>query len=59
MKKLQTAGIITAALSLIGYGCGRFVTPLPDWAMRTFGVLMLIAICVMTFSTARIRMNKE
>lgn len=53
MKKLQLASLIVLGLSVILWTAGRTVLPLPDWAVRANGVVMLIAMPLLVFSSVR------
>lgn len=53
MKKLQLASLIVLGLSVILWTAGRTVFPLPDWAVRVNGVIMLIAMPLLVFSSVR------
>ena len=54
MKKLQLAGLIVLGLSVILWTAGRTLFPLPDWAVRLNGVIMLAACGVLVFASVRL-----
>lgn len=53
MKKLQLASLIVLGLSVILWTAGRTVLPLPDWAVRANGVVMMIAMALLVFAAVR------
>lgn len=55
MKKLQIVSLTALFLSVLLWTAGRIFVPLPDWAVRVNGVVMLIAMPLMTFSSIRLR----
>ena len=54
MKKLQPVSLIVLGLSLILWTAGRTLFPLPDWAVRLNGVIMLAACGVLVFASVRL-----
>lgn len=59
MKKLQAVSLIVLALSVILWTAGRILSPLPDWVVRANGVVMLIAMALLVFSSIRLRMKNS
>lgn len=59
MKKLQAVSLIVLALSVILWTAGRILFPLPDWAVRANGAVMLIAMALLVFSSVRLRMKNS
>lgn len=53
MKKLQLTSLIALALSVLLWRLGRTFFPLPDWAVQANGVVMLIAMALLVFSSVR------
>ncbi len=53
MKKLQLVSLMVLALSILLWTAGRTVLPLPDWAVRLNGVMMLIVMPLLVFSSVR------
>ena len=53
MKKLQLVSLVVLALSILLWTAGRTVLPLPDWAVRLNGVMMLIVMPLLVFSSVR------
>ena len=53
MKKLYSASLLVLALSVALWTAGRTLFPLPDWAVRANGVVMLAAMSLLVFSTVR------
>lgn len=58
MKRLRTIGMGMLAVTLACMAVHLWVTPLPDWAVRINGVLMMLAIFVTVFSATRLRMTR-
>lgn len=58
MKRLRIASMILFFIAFAGFILWRFVFPFPDWLVRVSGIVMLIAIFISVFSTAKIAMNK-
>lgn len=57
MKKLRLASLIVLALSVALWTAGRIVLPLPDWAVRINGVVMMVTMALLAFSSVRIFKN--
>ena len=57
MKKLQNVSLVVLGLSVILWTAGRIFFPLPDWAVRANGVVMLIVMALLVFSSVRIRVK--
>lgn len=53
MRKLQLAALAVEFGTLLVRGYHRAVAPLPDWAVRFNGVIMLAACMVMVFASVR------
>lgn len=53
MKKLQLAGLIVLALSIVLWTAGRTFFPLPDWAVRLNGVTQMITMALLVFASVR------
>lgn len=54
MKKLQTVSLVVLGLSVILWTAGRMFFPLPDWAVRANGVVMMAAMALLVFSSVRL-----
>ena len=59
MKKLQILSFLLMVLALLVMGVNRLVVPLPDWAVRVDGIVMMLAIVGFSFSTARLRVRES
>lgn len=59
MKKLQYASLVTLALSALLWTAGRTILPLPDWAVRLNGVMMLVVMPLMVFSSVRLKVKNS
>ena len=59
MKKLQIACLIVLGLSVILWTAGRIALPLPDWAVRANGAVMLIAMALLAFSSVRLNVKNS
>lgn len=57
MKKLQLASRIGLGLSVIVWTAGRTFLPLPDWAVRVNGVVMMVMIALLAFTSVRLSKN--
>lgn len=57
MKKLQFVSFVVLDLSVILWTAGRIFFPLPDWAVRANGVVMLIAMAALVFSSVRLKIK--
>ena len=53
MKQVQTASFLLLALTLAVMAVNRLAVPLPDWAIRIDGAVMMLAIAAAAFSTVR------
>jgi len=54
MKKLQMISRIVLIISIVGFIVWRFAIPSSDWVMRVIGVLLLVSVFTMVFSTVKI-----
>ncbi len=59
MKKLRFVSLVVLSLSVILWTAGRIFFPLPDWAVRANGVIMLIAMASLVFSSVRLRIKNS
>ncbi len=59
MKKLQLVSLAILGLSVLLWTAGRIFLPLPDWAVRANGVVMMIAMALLMFSTVRLRIKNS
>lgn len=57
MKQLRLASLIVLALSVLLWTAGRTIFPLPDWTVRANGVVMLIAMALLVFSSVRLNVK--
>lgn len=55
MKRVQIGSLIVLVITIISLVLGRFAFPFPDWLVRFVGILMLISIFSLVFSTVRSR----
>lgn len=55
MKKLQSVSL--AVLWLILQAAGRLFFSWPDWTTRLNGVIMLVAMALLVFSSVRLNIN--
>lgn len=58
MRKMQriSRAVLLSALGVLAVHF--FVMPLPDWAVRVDGALLMVAIFTTTFSTVRLQKMK-
>ena len=59
MKKLYLTSLIVLGLSVILWTAGRIFLPLPDWAVRTNGVVMMAAAAALVFSSVRLKLKNS
>ena len=59
MKKLQNVSLVVLGLSVILWTAGRIFFPLPDWAVRANGVVMMAAMALLVFSSVRLRLKNS
>jgi len=57
MKKLRFVSLLTLASSVLLWTAGRILFTLPDWAVRANGVVMLISMSLLVFSSVRLRIK--
>ena len=53
MKRVQAVSFLLLVLTLAVMAVNRLAVPLPDWAVRIDGVVMMLAIAAAAFSTVR------
>jgi hypothetical protein len=56
-KKVFMVSLTIMIIALICMGINRFVSPLPDNAIRVTGIIMLIDISVLSYSMVRLKNN--
>ncbi len=59
MKKLQFVSLMALFLSVILWTAGRIFLPLPDWAVRANGAVMLLAMALLVFASVRLRLKNS
>lgn len=57
MKKIQIVSILILAITVIIMGINMLVTPFSDWVVRIDGIIMLIALFVIGYSTVKAYMK--
>ncbi len=58
MKKLRILGPALLGLSLLAEGINVFWMPLPDWAVRLAGLVLLAALAATGYSAGKRRAEK-
>lgn len=58
MKKIQIISMIVLLITVIIMGVNMFISPLSDWIVRIDGIILLIALLLVSFSTVRIYKDK-
>ncbi len=53
MKKVQIIGPVVLLLTLLVMAVHMLAVPLPDWVVRTAGVVMLLALAATAYGIAR------
>jgi|GEM_PF-1442933 len=59
MKKLLWVFISACFLSLLCMLVNIFVTPIPDWLIRTAGIITLVSLAVITYATVRMSIERR
>ena len=54
MKKLQLVSLVVMVLTVMLWTAGRIFLPLPDWAVRVNGVVMMVTMALMVFASVRL-----
>lgn len=58
MKRLQLITGAVLVLALLVMGVNALILPLPDWAVRVDGVVLLCALPAAAFAAVRVRMDR-
>ena len=58
MKRAQIISLAVLVLAQLVMG-GNALSPLPDWAVRANGVIMLIAMASLVFSSVRLKIKNS
>ncbi|MBD5155201.1 MAG: hypothetical protein HDT15_09080 [Oscillibacter sp.] len=53
MKRVQAVSFLLLVLTLAVMAVNRLAVPLPDWAVRIDGAVMMLAIAATAFSVVR------
>lgn len=53
MKKVQIISICVLIITLVIMGVNWLITPLSDWTIRIDGIIMLIGILAVSYSTVK------
>ena len=59
MKKLQFVSRLVLAAAVLLWTAGRVFLPLPDWGVRVNGVIMVITMALLVFSTVRLKIKNS
>lgn len=59
MNKLQKIAFIALVVEVLLWAAGRTVFPLPDWAVRLNGVMMLITLPLLAFASVRLKIKNS
>ena len=59
MKRLQITSMIILIIGIICFLLGRFILSVPDWFIRVTGIILLISILALVFSSVRLHNNPE
>lgn len=59
MKRVRMVSCFVLLLAALIMAVNWFLMPLPDWAVRVDGMLMLLALPVFSFTTIRCAWSKE
>ena len=58
MRKTQAVSLLLLIVTLAVMAVDRFAVPLPDWTVRTAGVVMMLALVCTSYSIVRGNMEK-
>ena len=58
MKRLQITSMIILIIGIICLLLWRFILSVPDWFVRGTGIIILISIFILVFSSVRLRNMK-
>lgn len=53
MKKVQIISLCVLIITLVVMGVNKFLFPLSDWAVRIDGIIMLVCIVTVSYSTVK------
>ena len=59
MRQVLLTSRIVLGLSVMLWTAGRIFGPLPDWAVRANGVIMMIAAAALVFSAIRLKVKSS
>ena len=59
MKKVQLASFLLLVLTLLVMAVNRFAAVLPDWAVRTLGIVMMAAAAALVFASVRLKIKNS
>ena len=59
MKRLQLISFVALGLSVMLWTAGRIFFTLPDWAVRTNGVVMMVSMALMVFSSVQLKIKNS
>lgn len=59
MRKMQVGSLLVLIAALAVMSVNPFAVPLPDWAVRIDGIVMMLAIAAVAFGTVRQGMKNE
>lgn len=54
MKKVQIISILLLIITVVIMGANKFFGPLADWIVRVDGIIMLIGIFFLSYSTFKL-----
>lgn len=57
MKKLRIVSLVVLGLSVLLWTAGRIFLPLPDWTVRINGLVMMLAMALLVFSSVRLEIK--
>ena len=59
LKKIQLMSIIVLIITLIIMCVHWFMSPLTDWVIRIDGIIMMVSLLVVTYSTAKFKKDES
>lgn len=59
MKKMQWVSICVLLVTVLVMVVNKFIFHLPDWLIRTDGIVMLIGVITVSYSTVKLHKGKQ
>ena len=59
MKKMQIMSVAVLIVTLLLMGINVLIRPLPDWAVRMDGIVMLVSVVMISYGTVQMHNGKR